>query len=227
MGIWSEFSHSGDYDKGVKTWLAPQKSHLGLQPMVVFCSLNPQKCLKQRCSQGFEEHGSPSFGAAECLLFFHPNTPFQGVYLNNICLNSWSFPGGVKKDPSPVSLMGKKDRQSCEEQVKIPYTDMRWVLIAHSLASRSIGVSKPNPRGWFSHFWGWIACQCSWIHCICLLLSQHCFSAGACSETTELWMKAQTVLCRHFISLVSAGGEGKGNSPAFFPGFAYNLFSGL
>lgn len=40
-------------------------------------------------------------------------------------------------------------------------------------------------------------------------------------------MKAQTVLWRHFISLVSAGGEGKGNSPAFFPGFGYNLFSGL
>lgn len=32
-------------------------------------------------------------------------------------------------------------------------------------------------------------------------------------------MKAQTVLWRHFISLVCAGGEGKGNSPAFFPGF--------
>lgn len=40
-------------------------------------------------------------------------------------------------------------------------------------------------------------------------------------------MKAQTVLWRHFISLVGAGGEGKENSPAFFPGFGYNLFSGL
>lgn len=40
-------------------------------------------------------------------------------------------------------------------------------------------------------------------------------------------MKAQTVLWRHFISLISASGEGRGNSPAFFPGFGYNLFSGL
>lgn len=72
--------------------------------------------------------------------FFHPNALLQGFILNDTGLSALSFPGRIKRDPSPMSLMGKKRQTKLRRRVLM----LRWDELSLLTVWFSVPLVFPN-----------------------------------------------------------------------------------